>query len=70
MKKLSLVYLVATLFALSGCAQLKPDYKYVIDYDKVNAVNNSVKNSYRNVHLIWVNPPTKQVKRTEENSDS
>ncbi len=64
MKKLLIISLLGSMAFLGGCTSMESSNGYVIDTQKVYAVNTAARNSSRNVQVIWVNPPLKKV---EEN---
>ena len=60
---ISVSALATTTLLLMGCVKSTPGQSYVIDSDKVYAVEQAAKSSPRNVDIIWVNPPRKRVKK-------
>lgn len=58
---ISVSILTTTLF-LVGCVNNPPGQRYVVDSDKVYAIEKAAKTSSTNVDVIWVNPPRKRVK--------
>lgn len=41
------------------------EYVYVIDWDKVQRIEEAARNSNANVDTVWVNYPRKRVKKSE-----
>ena len=60
---ISVSTLAATSLLLTGCANTNQDEIYVLDSEKVYAVEHAARSSSQNVDIIWVNPPKKRVKK-------
>ncbi|PWK53668.1 hypothetical protein [Pleionea mediterranea] len=59
---ISVSALAVTTLLLMGCVNSTPGQSYVVDSDKVYAIEKAAKTSSTNVDVIWVNPPRKRVK--------
>jgi len=60
---ISVSILATTSIFLTGCANTNQDEIYVLDSEKVYAVEHAARSSSQNVEIIWVNPPKKRVKK-------
>ena len=60
---ISVSTLTATAFLFVGCTNTDSVQSYVVDSDKVYAVEQAARSSSQNVEIIWVNPPKKRVKK-------
>lgn len=73
LKKITIL-LIPILVLLASCAstenlplveKVEGDYVYIVDYKKINAIENAATRSKSNINIEWVNIPTKKITRKE-----